>query len=44
VAVVRDGGVFASPRPDFRFAAGDVAVVVGTEDGTAGVARIFSDG
>jgi TrkA domain protein len=44
VAVVRDGRVFASPRPDFRFAAGDVVVVVGTAEGTAMVATIFANG
>ncbi|HEX2314645.1 MAG TPA: cation:proton antiporter regulatory subunit [Thermomonospora sp.] len=44
VAVVRDGGVVASPRPDFAFAAGDTVVVVGTGEGTAAVARILTDG
>jgi TrkA domain protein len=44
VAVVRDRQVFASPRPDFRFEAGDVVVVVGTAEGTDGVARILTDG
>jgi TrkA domain protein len=44
VAVVRDGKVIASPRPDFRFAPGDVVVVVGTADGTAAVAEIFTTG
>lgn len=44
VAVVRDGQVVASPRPDFRFRAGDVVVVVGTGDGTAAVAEIFLHG
>src|SRR4029450_8779539 len=44
VAVVRDGQVFASPRPDFRFLAGDVVVVVGTAEGTAAVAAILKDG
>jgi TrkA domain protein len=44
VAVVRNGQVFASPRPDFRFAAGDAVVVVGTAEGTAAVAAIFADG
>lgn len=33
VAVVRDGSVHPSPRPDFRFAAGDLVVVVGTIEG-----------
>jgi len=44
VAVVRDRQVFASPRPDFRFLAGDVVVVVGTAEGTDAVARILNDG
>jgi TrkA domain protein len=44
VAVVRDRQVFASPRPDFRFATGDVVVVVGTAEGTAAVAAILKDG
>jgi TrkA domain protein len=44
VAVVRDGRVVASPRPDFVFAAGDVVVVVGTGEGTAAVAGILSRG
>ena len=44
VAVVRDRHVFASPRPDFHFEPGDVVVVVGTAEGTNGVARILTDG
>jgi TrkA domain protein len=44
VAVVRDGEVIASPRPGFVFRAGDVVVVVGTEDGTTAVAGIFASG
>ncbi|MDL4776615.1 MULTISPECIES: cation:proton antiporter regulatory subunit [Thermomonosporaceae] len=44
VAVVRDGQVIASPRPDFVFTAGDTIVVVGTDEGTAAVARILADG
>jgi TrkA domain protein len=44
VAVVRDGQVVASPRPDFVFRGGDVVVVVGTDDGTAAVAEIFASG
>ncbi|KAB2361844.1 cation:proton antiporter regulatory subunit [Actinomadura montaniterrae] len=44
VAVVREGQVVASPRPDFVFAAGDVVVVVGTGEGTAAVAAILADG
>ncbi len=44
VAVGRDGTVIASPRPDFRFTAEDVIVVVGTDDGTAAVASLLTDG
>ncbi|MFC4120817.1 cation:proton antiporter regulatory subunit [Nonomuraea zeae] len=44
VAVVRGGQVFASPGPEFTFRAGDVVVVVGSEDSTAGVADILVDG
>lgn len=44
VAVVRSGGVIASPRPDFRFAGGDVAVVIGTAEGTAAVATLLASG
>lgn len=44
VAVVRDGEVLASPRPDFQFRGGDVVVVVGTADGTAAVAELLTHG
>ncbi|MEV3924166.1 cation:proton antiporter regulatory subunit [Actinomadura coerulea] len=44
VAVVRDGEVIASPRPDFVFRAEDVVVVVGTDEGTAAVATILHGG
>lgn len=44
VAVVRDREVIASPSPDFTFAANDIVVVVGTEDGTAAVADILVSG
>ncbi|MDM4721582.1 cation:proton antiporter regulatory subunit [Micromonospora sp. WMMA1363] len=44
VAVLRDGDVIASPDPSFRFAAGDVVVVVGTRAGLDGVTAIFADG
>jgi len=44
VAVVRGGEVIASPRPDFRFTAGDVVVVVGTGEGTDAVAEIIASG
>ncbi len=41
VAVVREGHVIASPRPDFVFTGGDLVVVVGSDDALAGVARIL---
>lgn len=44
VAVVRGSEVVASPRPDFRFRAGDIVVAVGTEEGTAAVAEILARG
>lgn len=44
VAVVRDRDVAASPRPDFRFAAGDTVVVIGTAEGTGAVADLFASG
>jgi TrkA domain protein len=44
VAVVRDGQVLASPRPDFTFTAGDIIVVVGTGEGTAADAQILATG
>ncbi|QKW36170.1 cation:proton antiporter regulatory subunit [Actinomadura sp. NAK00032] len=44
VAVVRDGQVHASPRPDFTFTAGDTVVVVGTGEGTNAVAQILAHG
>jgi TrkA domain protein len=44
VAVVRDGQVLASPRPDFTFLAGDIVVVVGTGEGTTAVAQILTHG
>ncbi len=37
VAVLRAGEAIASPRPDFRFQAGDRLIVVGTADGVARV-------
>lgn len=42
VAVVRGGQVHASPGPEFVFDTADVVVVVGTAEGTGGVARILS--
>ncbi|MBQ1023207.1 cation:proton antiporter regulatory subunit [Micromonospora sp. C95] len=44
VAVLRDGEVNVSPAPSFRFAAGDVVVVVGTRHGLDAVTAIFADG
>ncbi|MEW2384088.1 cation:proton antiporter regulatory subunit [Micromonospora sp. NPDC047707] len=44
VAVLRHGEVIVSPDPSFRFAAGDVVVVVGTRQGLDGVTAIFADG
>lgn len=44
VAVLREGGVIASPGPDFVFAAGDVVVVVGTRAGLEAVTGILADG
>lgn len=41
VAVLRAGDVLPSPRPDFRFAAGDVVVVVGSPEATAAVAEML---
>ncbi|WBB78205.1 potassium transporter TrkA [Micromonospora sp. WMMD882] len=43
VAVLRDREVIASPDPAFRFAAGDVVVVVGTRQGLDGVTAILAD-
>jgi TrkA domain protein len=42
VAVIRGDQLVASPGPDFRFAGGDVVVVVGTPDGAAAVADIVA--
>ncbi|MCK2219134.1 cation:proton antiporter regulatory subunit [Actinomadura sp. ATCC 31491] len=44
VAVARGGQVFASPGPEFVFRAGDVVVVVGSEDSTSEVADILAQG
>jgi K+:H+ antiporter subunit KhtT len=44
VAVVRDGDVVASPRPDFVFRSGDIVVVVGTAEGTTAVADLIATG
>ncbi len=44
VAIVRDEQVLASPGPAEVLHAGDVLVVIGTEDGIAGVQRIVDQG
>lgn len=44
VAVVRGGTVYASPRPDFEFAGGDLVVVVGTADGLRSANEILERG
>ncbi len=43
VAVLRQGEVNVSPDPTFRFAAGDVVVVVGTRQGLDGMTAILAD-
>ncbi|WP_431874036.1 cation:proton antiporter regulatory subunit [Micromonospora marina] len=43
VAVLRRGEVNVSPGPSFRFAAGDVVVVVGTRQGLDGVSAILAE-
>jgi TrkA domain protein len=44
VAVVRAGAVHASPRPDFRFEAGDLVIAVGTPDGLRQAVSILEQG
>ena len=44
MAIVRDEQVLASPGPSEVLHAGDVLVVIGTEDGIAGVQRIVDQG
>ncbi|WP_461144720.1 cation:proton antiporter regulatory subunit [Salinifilum aidingensis] len=44
VAVVRDGDVHPSPRPDFHFAAGDLVVAVGTVEGLRAANDILERG
>ncbi|WP_155374977.1 cation:proton antiporter regulatory subunit [Catellatospora vulcania] len=44
VAVIRGGEILASPRPDFVFQPGDLAVAVGTAEGTAAVTDILNNG
>ncbi len=44
VAVVRAGEVTPSPGTDFTFIAGDLVVVVGTEEGLEAAARLLDQG
>lgn len=44
VAVIRGGEILASPRPDFVFHPGDLAVAVGTAEGTSAVTDILRNG
>ncbi len=44
VAIVRDETVLASPGPSEVLRAGDVLVVIGTQDGIAGVQQIIEQG
>lgn len=44
VAVLRRTGAVPSPTPDFRFATGDVLVVVGTREGVDAVADLIAAG
>lgn len=44
VAVVRQGAVIPSPRPDFGFVGNDLVVMVGTMDGLQEAARILEQG
>lgn len=44
VAVLRDGGVLASPGPELVFAPGDVLVAVGTRAGLDKLSRLLAAG
>ncbi|AXI78389.1 cation:proton antiporter regulatory subunit [Peterkaempfera bronchialis] len=44
VAVLRRTSATPSPTPDFRFAAGDILVVVGTREGVEAVADLITGG
>ncbi|RSM86573.1 potassium transporter TrkA [Kibdelosporangium aridum] len=44
VAVVRNGTVHPSPRPDFRLVGGDMLVTVGTPDGLSNAADVLESG
>jgi hypothetical protein len=42
--LLREDQIFASPGPTEILCTGDVLVVIGTEDGIAGVKRIVDEG
>jgi TrkA domain protein len=44
VAVIRRTAAVPSPTPDFRFATGDILVVVGTREGVDAVADLIAGG
>lgn len=44
VAVVREGAVHPSPRPDFVFEGGDLVVIVGTTEGLQTASEILERG
>lgn len=44
VAVIRDGSVHPSPRPDFVFTGGDLVVMVGTAEGLRVANEILDNG
>jgi TrkA domain protein len=44
VAIVRDENVLASPGPAEMLREGDVLIVIGTEEGIAGVKQIVDKG
>jgi len=44
VAVLRRTDAVPSPTPDFRFATGDILVVVGTREGVDAVADLIAEG
>ena len=41
VALLRDGDVIGSPRPDAVLHVGDLVVIVGTDEGLAAAAQIL---
>ncbi|CAM3896032.1 cation:proton antiporter regulatory subunit [Kibdelosporangium persicum] len=44
VAVVRNGTVHPSPRPDFRLVAGDLLITVGTAEGLSKAVEVLETG